>query len=153
MQLLRTLLIPEVERQLLDTIRVLLPPELDEQCGQDGEDHAQAMDASMATAADSNKVAILRDARPTMMDGKSALAARWPTTHLTEVAIPYPDSLTMPAEEATIKPVPRVAAPAESPRRNRTLPADPTPQVPLSLSSGHKFRYLLTGHHTCYRKK
>jgi hypothetical protein len=112
MQLLRTLLIPEVERQLLDTIRVLLPPELDEQCGQDGEDHAQAMDASMATAADSNKVAILRDAGPTMMDGKSALAARWTTTHLTEVAIPYPDPFAMTAEEPPIEPVSRVTAPA-----------------------------------------
>ena len=127
MQLLRTLLIPEVERQLLDTIRVLLPPELDEQCGQDGEDHAQAMDASMATAADSNKVAILRDARPTMMDGKSALAAPWTTTDLAEAAISYPDPLTMAAEQAPIEPVPRVAPSAEAAGSHGTIPADPTP--------------------------
>lgn len=153
MQLLRIFLISEVERQLLHTIRVLLlPPELDEQFGQGGEHHAQAMNASMATTADSNKVAILRDARPTMMDGKRAFAAPWTTTHLTEAPIPYPDPFTMAGEEAPIKPVPRVAAPAESPRRNRTFSADPTPQVPLSLSRGHKFRYLLTGRHTCCRK-
>jgi hypothetical protein len=45
-ELLRILLIAEVERELLDTIRVLLPPELDKRRRQDGQDDAQAMDAA-----------------------------------------------------------------------------------------------------------
>jgi hypothetical protein len=143
--LLRILLIAEIERQLLDPIRVLLPPELDEKRRQEGQDHAEAVDAGMATAADSNKVAILGDPRPPMMDGQRAPAAPWTAAGLAEAAIPDPHPFAMAAEEAAIEPVSSVAAPAEAPRGHGTIPADATPQVLLPLP---RFCHRLDRRHT-----
>ena len=104
----------------------------------------------MATAADSNKVAVLGNSRTPMMDGKSAPPALGLATSLAEAAIPYPDPFAMAAEEPPIEPMSRVAAPAEALCRHRTVPADATPQVPLPLASGDRFmfRYLLNARHT-----
>jgi hypothetical protein len=146
-QLLRILLRGEVECELLDPIQVLLPPELDEKRRQDGQYHAQAVDAGMATAADSNKVAILGDPRPPMMDGKGALAASWTAARLAKAAVPHPDPFAMAAKEATVEPVSGVAAPAEATRRDRPVPADPTPEVPLPLARGRRLRHRLNRRH------
>jgi hypothetical protein len=102
-ELLRILLVAKVERELLDTIRVLLPPEFNKKRRQNCQDHAQAVGAGMATAADSNKVAILGDTWAPMMDGKRAPAAPGPAARLVKAAIPYPDPLAIAAEEPPIE--------------------------------------------------
>ena len=113
------------------------------------------MDAGVATAADSNKVAAVGVTWPPMMDRKRVPVAPRPATHLAEAAIPHPDAFAMAAEEPPIEPVSRVAAPAEAPGRNRTVPADATPEVALPLASGFrsKFRYLLNGRHASSRNE
>lgn len=85
------------------------------------------MDANMATAADSNKVAVLGNSRTPMMDGKSAPPAPGLATSLAKATIPNPDPFAMAAEEPPIEPMSRVAAPAEAARSHGTIPADPTP--------------------------
>jgi hypothetical protein len=110
-------------KQLLDPIRVLLPPELDEKRRQEDQDHVQAMDAGMATATYRNKVAVVGDTRLPMMDGKRALAGPGTSAGLAKAAVPYPDPFAMATEEPSIEPVPCVAALAEAPRRYRAVPA------------------------------
>jgi hypothetical protein len=96
---------------------------------------------------DSKKVAILGNPRPPMMDGKRPLAAPGPVTRLAEATVPYPDPFAMATEEAPIEPVSSVAAPAEATRRDRPVPADPTPQVPLPLTRGWRLRHRLSRRH------
>jgi hypothetical protein len=106
------------------------------------------MDASMATAADSNKVAIVGDSRPPMMDGKSAFAVSGPATGLAETSIPLPDPLAMATEEPPIEPVSRIAAPAEATRRDRAVATDPAPQVLLPLANDRRRCHRLDRSHT-----
>jgi hypothetical protein len=54
----------------------------------------------------------------------------------------------MAAEKSPIEPMSRIAAPAEAPRGDGTIPADPTLQVPLPLTSDSRFRYRLDDSHT-----
>jgi hypothetical protein len=108
------------------------------------------MDTGMAATADSNKVAVLGDARPPMMDRQRPLPAPRTTTRLAEVAIARPHPFAMSAEEPSIEPLTRVAAAAEAARRDQPIPTDPTPQVPLPRASRGRFssRYLLNARHT-----
>jgi hypothetical protein len=106
------------------------------------------MDASMATAADSNKVAIVGDPRPPMMDGKSAFAVSGPATGLAKFSIPLPDPLAMTTEEPPIEPVSRIAAPAEAARRDRAVTADPAPQVLLPFANDMRRCHRLDRRHT-----
>jgi len=81
------------------------------------------------------------------MDRKRAPAAPGPATRLAEATVPYPDPFAMAAEEAPIEPVSGVAAPAEATRRDRPVPADQTPEVPLPLARGRRLRHRLNRRH------
>jgi hypothetical protein len=92
---------------------VLLPPQFDQKRRQDLQEHPRAVDAGMTPAADSNKVAVLGDSRPPMMDRERPRAATRMAAGLAEPAVPFPDPFPPAAEEAPIEPMSRVAATAE----------------------------------------